>query len=110
MYEEDNALFRGISKMLANNNNTNNSNPIQWYQPANKIDHMQLINPIYTREQAPAVDPLQMYRDYKQTGNIPQMASSYQPYTPPEQTQQSPVQQPFVSATGKPRIRQEGGK
>ena len=67
------------------------------YVPSQRIDPMQLINPIYTgmrQQQQP--DPLQMYRDYKQSGVMPQMASQYQAYTPPPSTQQA--QTPSVAS------------
>ena len=72
-----------------------------------KQDVMSLINPYYTREQSQNnVDPLQMYRQYKQTGQMPQMQSSFTPYTPPDK-QYSQVQ---VNAAPSVKQNPTGGK
>ena len=74
---------------------------------APKQDVMSLINPYYTREQSQNnVDPLQMYRQYKQTGQMPQMQSSFTPYTPPDK-QYSQVQ---VNAAPSVKQNPTGGK
>lgn len=58
------------------------------------------INHYYTRQdQSSALDPLQMYQNYKATGVIPPQTSSFTPFTPqsptytpaPTQTQAAPA-------------------
>ena len=82
-------------------------NPQEQIPTATPTDSMSLINPYYTREHPQNnVDPLQMYRQYKQTGEMPQMQSSFTPYTPPDK-QYSQVQ---VNAAPSVKQNPTGGK
>ena len=96
-----------FNKLYARSRTNNASNSVVTEMQPLPQDVMSLINPYYTREQSQNnVDPLQMYRQYKQTGEMPQMQSSFTPYTPPDK-QYSQVQ---VNAAPSVKQNPTGGK
>lgn len=67
--------------------------------PAPAQNPMTAINPYYTRQQpSNSFDPMALYQNYKQTGQIPAQQSSFRPYTAPQAPQAPIAAAPTASA------------